>query len=237
MDETIWEMAYPLQKKNGIHYILDEKGRHVKYKPWLGDQFAFLYDRIMERSIFPKLFGGSISRHFEILRMEFENVHDKSVLELSTGSGILAGFLPADNTYAGIDISRGLLKKALKRFKKHGFADFELYVSSYRSLPFMDNSFDRAVCILSLNFYDDAEGFLQELIRVMKPSGVFFCCVPVPERKPVKSSIRGTLHTESGLKAIFEQHNFEFESLPYVNGAVLYFQAVLRNKNALKEAG
>ena len=38
-------------KKNGLYYRIDEKKSITKFKPWLGDDFSFLYDRIMEKSI------------------------------------------------------------------------------------------------------------------------------------------------------------------------------------------
>ncbi len=38
-------------KKQGINYLRDENGKIKKYKPWLGDLFSFLYDRIMVKSL------------------------------------------------------------------------------------------------------------------------------------------------------------------------------------------
>lgn len=35
--------------KNNICFVIDDKGKIKKFKPWLGDMFAFLYDRIMEK--------------------------------------------------------------------------------------------------------------------------------------------------------------------------------------------
>ncbi len=80
---------------------------------------------------------------------------------------------------------------------------------------------------MSLNFFDNIESFLKELIRVLKFKAIFFCSVPIPERKPQNSKIRGTLYSEKKLKTIFEKYGFSFESKPYENGAVLYFTAVL----------
>ena len=111
-------------KKRGINYLIDENRKIKKFKPWLGDIFSFMYDRIMERKIFPELFNGDISKHFEILKSEFNNVHNLNIIEIATGSGTLSKYLHNDNKYTGIDISKGLLKSAISRFKKYGF-DFE----------------------------------------------------------------------------------------------------------------
>lgn len=43
-------------EKNGLYYIVEAGGRLLKFKPWLGNLFSFLYDLFMEKSIFPKHF-------------------------------------------------------------------------------------------------------------------------------------------------------------------------------------
>jgi ubiquinone/menaquinone biosynthesis C-methylase UbiE len=217
-------------KKQRINYLINKNGKIKKFKPWLGDIFSFLYDRIMEKSIFPKLFNGNIKKHFEILNKEFKNLHKLKIIEIGTGSGTMAEFLPNNNKYVGIDISKGLLKKAYSRFKGKGFENFELYNTSAEQLPFSENTFDFAICNLSLNFFDNIDFFVQELSRILIPNSTFFCSVPIPERKPKKSKIHGTLYSEKELNKIFKRYNFDFESKPYENGAVLYFTAILKEK-------
>ncbi len=217
-----------LLKKN-IYYLTDERGNPKRYKPWLGDIFAFLYDKIMEKSIFPKKFKGSINKHFKILKKEFKDIHGYEVLEIAAGSGNAVNFLNNDNKYTGIDISPGLLKIAYSRFKKYGFRNIELYNANANQLPFCDNTFNFAFCNLSLNFFDDIETFLQELKRVLKSGSAFFCSVPLPERKAADSKIRGTLYSQEELGKLFEKYNFSFESKAHKNGALLYFSAILNN--------
>jgi len=219
-------------KKDGINFLVDKKGKIKKFKPWLGDIFSFLYDRIMEKSIFPKKFNGDIKYHFEILKKEYKNICKSNVLEISTGSGNAVFFLNNDNNYAGVDISPGLLKRAYKRFREYGFNDIELFNSSAEELPFADNYFDFAICNLSMNFFENIELFIRELNRVLKNGSMFFCSVPVPERKIEKSRIRGTLYTEKMLKESFERFDFSFESKFFDNGALFYFSAVkVKNNN------
>lgn len=59
----------------------------------------------MEKSIFPKKFEASIDSHTDFLKSELKDIHNCNVLELAAWSGILAGVLNNDNSYAGIDIS------------------------------------------------------------------------------------------------------------------------------------
>jgi SAM-dependent methyltransferase len=213
-------------EKKGLYYIVEDGGRLLKFKPWLGDVFSFLYDFIMKNSIFPKKFGGDINQHYEILSKELKGVHKKRVLELATGSGSAVNFLPNDNLYTGSDISPGLLLKAAKNFRNAGFENTELYVTSADDLPFNDNFFDIVLCILSLNFFNDIDKVLQEVKRVAAPVAIFICSVPVPERKKVQSTIRGTLYSEEELERMCTENGLIYEAIPSENGALLYFRAI-----------
>ena len=215
-------------KKKELHYIIEDGGRLLKFKPWLGDTFSVLYDFIMNKSIFPKKFGGDMSKHHEILSQELKNVHGKRVLELATGSGSAVNFLPNDNQYIGTDISPGLLRKSVKLFDNVGFKNAEFYVTSADKLPFADNLFDIVLCILSLNFFDDIKKVFKEINRVAATGAILICSVPVPERNRLKSTIRGTLYSAEELGGICQENGFSYESIHAENGALLYFRAMLQ---------
>jgi ubiquinone/menaquinone biosynthesis C-methylase UbiE len=212
--------------RKGLNYVIGPDGRPLRYKPWIGDSFSFLYDFIMRKSIFPKKFGGDMAEHHDILRQELKGVQGSRVLELATGSGSAVNFLMTDNRYTGTDISPGLLKKAVSRFLSAGFKEAEFYVASADDLPFEDKSFDICLCILSLNFFDDLASVLKEVNGVLAPRSVFVCAVPVPERNTRGSTIRGQLRSEDRLAEMFSQSGFRFESIPRENGALLYFRGI-----------
>jgi len=214
--------------KKGLSYIVEDGGRPLKFKPWLGDAFSFLYDFIMKSSIFPKKFDGDINLHYEILSKELNGVHEKRVLELATGSGSAVNFLPNDNQYIGTDISPGLLRKAIRNFRNAGFKNAEFYVTSADALPFEDNLFNVVLCILSLNFFNDIKNFFQEINRVAAPDAIFICSVPVPERNKVQSTIRGTLYSEEDLRKMCKEHGLSYETILSENGALLYFRATIQ---------
>jgi SAM-dependent methyltransferase len=210
----------------GLHYIVEDGGKPLKFKPWLGDAFSFLYDFIMKSSIFPKKFDGDMIKHYEILSNELKGVHEKRVLELATGTGSAVNFLPNDNQYTGSDISPGLLRKAVKNFKNAGFKNAEFYVTSSDDLPFNDNRFNIILCILSLNFFNNIKKVFQEIKRVAAPDAIFICSVPVQERNKAQSTIRGTLYSEEELVRICKEHGLRYETIPFENGALLYFRAI-----------
>jgi len=212
-------------KKGELCYIVESGNRLIRYKPWLGDGFSFLYDFIMRNSVFPRKFGGDIQKHYDTLAQQLAGIHGKRILELGTGSGSAVHFLNKDNHYTGTDVSPGLLKQAAKRFIKSGFPAPEFYVTSADDLPFKKSIFDICLCILSLNFIGNVEKVFQEVGRVLLPDGVFFCSVPVPERNRAQSTLRGVLYSETELEKICQEHGFTFERIPCENGALVYFKA------------
>jgi len=184
----------------------------------------------MAKSVFPKKFNASINEHYKILGEIFKIVSDKVIIEFATGSGDVIRFLNSKNIYAGVDISLGLLRLAKKKFNQYGFTRFELYCADASETPFQNNTFDIAICNLSLNFFENIENFISELQRILKPNGIFYCSVPIPERKKSKSIIHGNLYPINDLIKRFENSNFNFEIFPYENGTLLYFKTKLKEK-------
>ena len=221
--DAVLKKDISLVKKRGVFYTADEGGCVKKKKPWLADCFCFLYDIIMERSVFPRKFGGNLRTHYSILSRELKHVHEERVLELAAGTGNAVNFLPNDNQYTGTDISPGLLRRAAKKFRNASFEDAAFYVACAEDLPFAGSVFSVCLCMLSLNFFDDIGRVLQEAGRVLVPDGLFVCSVPVPERNKRGSTIRGVLYSEEELSEIFKKHGFSFSPIPSENGAVLYF--------------
>ena len=213
-----------IQKDSTINVIV-KNGQRKKYEPWLEEFFTFAYDWMMKNTVFPKRLSADFIKHSEINRDLLGEIRNKHILELGTGSGRISRVLDKSNYYAGVDISRGLLKKAAKRFGKAGFPEYELFLASADNLPFKEEQFDLVVCNLSLNFFPDIGQVISEIRRTLNSNGQFFCSVPVPERKRKEAVIHGTLYTEERLKTYFTEAGFRFNSLPYINGAILYFIA------------
>ncbi|MBN2571683.1 MAG: class I SAM-dependent methyltransferase [Ignavibacteriales bacterium] len=213
--------------RKDVFFLLDNNNKIKKFKPWLGDMFSFLYDRIMEKSIFPKKFSASISKHYEILNSELNHIRNANILELACGSGDAVKFLNSDIFFTGVDISKGLLKIANKNFHQNKFSNTELFVADVCDLPFQNDYFDYGICNLSLNFFKNIDKFIFELRRVLKNNASFFCSIPLPEKKNPRVKIHGLLYTKEKLKEKFQNQNFVFEELPYENGILLYFKARL----------
>ena len=106
-----------------------------------------------------------------LAQMEQEIGPDKTVLDIGAGAGEL-------NAYN----YRGRVKRVVgvdldPRVTENPLLDKGVVGSAYE-LPFADASFDLAFCIYVLEHIDDAQRFVQEVGRVLKPGGVFLCLTP-----------------------------------------------------------
>ncbi|MBW4536377.1 MAG: class I SAM-dependent methyltransferase [Pleurocapsa minor HA4230-MV1] len=94
------------------------------------------------------------------------------VLEIGFGSGVsiqrLAD-LASKGYIAGIDYSKEMVEQATARnLKKIEAGLVDLRQDSVESLPFEDNTFDKALAVNSMQVWSDAAIALQEIRRVLK---------------------------------------------------------------------
>jgi len=224
--EIMMDGAISVVKVKGLNYPLGEDGRPVRARPWIGNVFSLLYDFAMKRSVFPGKFGSDMEEHHRILRQALTGVRGKRVLELAAGSGSAVHFLANDNRYACVDVSPGLLKKAVKRVRSAGFREAEFYVASADVLPFENESFDACLCILGLHFFNDLEKVVEEVFRVLVPHAEWICCVPVPERNLRGTTTRGVPRSEEELAKSINRNGFRYERIDRENGTLLYFKGI-----------
>ncbi|WP_420968330.1 class I SAM-dependent methyltransferase [Bradyrhizobium sp. B120] len=100
---------------------------------------------------------------------------DENVLEVGFGPGVviqrLSKLVPAGRV-AGIDASQEMVEQARAR-NEAAIQDghVELRLGSAESLPFDEDSFDRALAINSMQVWPDGAAGLREIRRVMKQGG------------------------------------------------------------------
>ena len=120
-----------------------------------------------------KLRYGKVVNDFRrelVSKLEWEN--GKSVLYVSIGTGLDLKFVPDDVDFSsldivGVDISLGMLKKCQKSFRKH--TNISLINCCAEELPFLDNCFDIVFHVGGINFFNDKQAAINEMIRVAKP--------------------------------------------------------------------
>jgi len=100
--------------------------------------------------------------HSELLAVRAQLPWQGLGLSIGVGTGRFAAPM---GLQVGIDPARSMLAYAAKR----GIAVVQAVAET---LPFADDLFDRALCVTTICFVDDAGTMLSEVYRVLKPGGV-----------------------------------------------------------------
>ena len=171
MHETIFKQSG--ETINGIVTFIQKDELH-------GDnqKFAKLYDRIaplynISQKIFYKLmFNGEQKFRNDFLQLINIKQND-TVLETSVGTADNFFYTNKSAKYYGVDISYGMLKKAVRHCKKWN-VDATFVCCEAEQLPFSSNVFDVVYSCGGFNFYNDKAKALMEMIRVAKPGTKIF---------------------------------------------------------------
>jgi SAM-dependent methyltransferase len=119
-------------------------------------------------------FMGRWSRRLAPLFVTFAGVTEgHRVLDVGSGTGALSAAAAAVKSarVTGVEPSPAYVRYA----QEHADGRFE--VGDALALPFPDDTFDRTLSILVLNFVSDAAAALQQMIRVTRPGGVVAAAV------------------------------------------------------------
>jgi SAM-dependent methyltransferase len=122
-------------------------------------------------------FMGRWSRRLAPLLLDIAGVENGDhVLDVGCGTGALtfaAAAVPSVRV-TGVDPSKAFIRSA-QRGNSDGRVRFKAGDAS--QLPFPDDTFDRTLSLLVLNFLPDPAGALREMIRVTQPNGVVAAAV------------------------------------------------------------
>ncbi len=140
----------------------------------LDRRFAGLYDwfsivyRLFSKVAFAFIGMTEDEARFEI--MEKLQPCGK-VLEVSIGPGVNLPYLreyPAVREIYGLDLSNGQLARC-RSFAQRKNWPVQLYQGNAECLPFQDNAFDSVFHFGGINFFENKEKAIAEMIRVAKP--------------------------------------------------------------------
>lgn len=135
-------------------------------------------------------------------------VHGKRILIAGIGSGLDIPYLPQGGSYAGLDITPAMLRRARARAQQCD-RQIELQQADVMALPYADASFDAVVMHLIVAVVPDAERALREAARVLKPGGRIFILdkfLRPGQRAPLRrmlSPLLGRIATR--MDVVFEQ--------------------------------
>jgi ubiquinone/menaquinone biosynthesis C-methylase UbiE len=153
---------------DGIYSFINENdltGDNQKYNK-LYNRIAWFYN-FSQRIFFRIKFGGERKFREPFLKELTIKDSDK-VLEISTGTGDNFRFLNKNAQYFGLDISMGMLKQAKIHLKKWKINSVLVHGEG-EDLPFEGNFFDVVFHCGGINFFNDKQKAINEMIRVAKP--------------------------------------------------------------------
>lgn len=112
----------------------------------------------------------------QYLADQIDGANLKSVLELACGTGRVTSHiqqaLPAGVEFWATDISSDMLDIAKRKL---GSDQIHFKTEDIQNLSFADYSFDLVICQFGMMFLPDKQKGFNEIYRVLKPGGKFFC--------------------------------------------------------------
>lgn len=135
-------------------------------KPFFSQPY---FERWLDRASAP--FQEWFQKEIEYLRTEIPS--DVAVLDVGCGFGRhMEELVRKCSRVAGVDTNLTMIKSALQRLRlRHD--NVEVYPSNADNLPFPHDSFDYVICLTNTfgNMAEDKERILEEMKRVVKPTG------------------------------------------------------------------
>lgn len=139
-----------------------------------------------------------------------------SVLDVGTGTGVaipfLLGRVGVSGSVTAVDVSERMLEVARRKLSAPNLSYVRADVAC---LPFLDDSFDLVICNSCFPHFHDRESAIDEIFRVLKPSGMAVVCHPESRdevnaihRKAGGPVIRHQLPEGEEMRALFLSRGF-----------------------------
>ena len=186
----------------GMGYICQKIAMAEKVKPYKDsalnkkEQVTKMFDTIskeydgLNRVI---SFGIDVKWRNKVVNMVAEK-NPKNILDIATGTGDLAISLSKTSAKSiiGLDISDGMLEVGRKKIKSKYLDDtIDMVIGDSEALPFKDSSFDAITVAFGIRNFMNLEKGLSEILRVLKPDGVFVILeTSVPTKTPYKQGYK-----------------------------------------------
>ena len=195
---TACQAEYPIIDRI-VHFISPEQlsGYNRRFAR-MYDRFSWFY-RLFSQIAFALIGMREGSGRRKVLqRLEPEGGR---LLEISIGPGVNLPYLlprPDVGEVYGLDISLGQLKRCRSLARRKGW-DVPLYLANAEALPFKDETFDSILHIGGINFFNDKQAAINEMIRVAR-TGTRLVIVDETEKaaKGYERSIPGFKSSFSG---------------------------------------
>ncbi|MCF6141708.1 bifunctional demethylmenaquinone methyltransferase/2-methoxy-6-polyprenyl-1,4-benzoquinol methylase UbiE [Flavobacterium sp. K77] len=134
-------------------------------------------------------FGIDIKWRKKVLQLVAQS-NPEIILDIATGTGDLAILMAQTSAkkIIGLDISAGMLEVGVKKIAEKKLSNtIEMVLGDSEKMPFEDNYFDAITVAFGVRNFENLEKGLAEILRVLKPDGVFVILeTSVPDKTPYK---------------------------------------------------
>jgi demethylmenaquinone methyltransferase/2-methoxy-6-polyprenyl-1,4-benzoquinol methylase len=138
-------------------------------------------------------FGTDIKWRKKVLAI-VNSTNPDTILDIATGTGDLALLMSETNAtkIVGLDISAGMLDVGRKKIAQKNLSNkIEMILGDSEKMSFDDNTFDAITVAFGVRNFETLEKGLLEILRVLKPNGVFVILeTSVPEKFPYKQGYK-----------------------------------------------
>ena len=205
------------------------------------EQIAQMFDTISEN--YDRLnrvisFGIDIKWRKKVLQIVTQS-NPKTILDIATGTGDLAILMAQTKApkIIGLDISAGMLEVGKKKIQYKNLSNtIEMVLADSEEMPFEDSYFDAITVAFGVRNFENLEKGLAEILRVLKPNGVFVILeTSVPDKTPYKQGY--TFYSKNILPLIgklFSKDNVAYGYLSESAAAFPYGEAL---NNILRKIG
>ena len=183
-------------------------------------------------------FGIDVKWRKKVVKIVGKN-QPNSILDIATGTGDLAINLTKTNAekIVGLDISEGMLEVGRSKITKRNLSEtIEMVLGDSEELPFEDNSFDAITVAFGIRNFENLEQGLSEILRVLKPSGIFVILeTSVPTKFPFKQGYN--IYTKGIMPIIGKVFSRDKVAYSYLSESASIFPYGERLNNILSKIG
>ncbi len=183
-------------------------------------------------------FGIDVKWRKKVLQIVAKK-NPKTILDIATGTGDLAILMAKTNAkkIIGLDISSGMLAVGKKKISDKKLDHIiEMILGDSENIPFPDNHFDAITVSFGIRNFETLEKGLSEILRVLKPNGVFVILeTSVPTKTPYKQGYH--FYTKNILPIIGKIFSKDNVAYGYLSESASLFPFGEKLNNILRKIG
>ena len=183
-------------------------------------------------------FGIDIKWRKKVLQMVSKS-NPKIILDIATGTGDLAILMAQTKAerIIGLDISAGMLSVGVDKIAAKNLSNtIEMILGDSENMPFEDHYFDAITVAFGVRNFENLEKGLAEILRVLKPNGVFVILeTSVPDKTPYKQGY--TFYSKNILPIIGKIFSRDDAAYGYLSESAAAFPYGEALNNILRKIG